>query len=158
MIVKKIDWAYAQSKMFENEDVKKKRDPLTFVELKMLLISAIIILGSLIFYTWFSLEYIRNQYELRNLETQLINLKKENQKLALEKEYLSSTEKIQEIASSILGLAPTEAERIFILNEKNLPTQEKIFIAKKEDKDLITKKVQEDEGSTAQVLYNRKDD
>ncbi len=137
MIVRKIDWVYAQSKMFENENVRKERDPLTFIELRRLLISAIIIMLGLLFYSWVSLEYIRNQYELRNLEKQLSSLKEENQKLILEKEYLSSTEKIQEIASSNLNLSPTEVERIFILNKKDSTNSKEIFIAKKENKDSL---------------------
>jgi len=137
MIVRKIDWVYAQSKMFENEDMKKERDPLTFIELRRLLISAIIIMIGLLFYSWISLEYIRNQYELRNLEKQLSILKEENQKLILEKEYLSSTKKIQELASFNLNLFPTEAERIFILNKKDSTDSKEIFIAKKDNKDNL---------------------
>ncbi|OGF62378.1 MAG: hypothetical protein A2Y62_17165 [Candidatus Fischerbacteria bacterium RBG_13_37_8] len=131
MIVRRIDAAYIQSKQFENEELKKERDPLTFMELFICTISMLIILTGLIFYSWRSLEQLRSQYELRDLENTLRQLKAENQKLILEVEYLSSAERIDQIVVKDMGLKPTELNRIIMIKEPQGVKGEQLRLAKK---------------------------
>ena len=138
MIIRRVDEGYIQCKQFENENVKRERDPLTFVELFTITVSMVLVLCSLIFYSWRSLDYLRNQYELRALENNLKDLKQENQKLLLEMEYLSSPERIHRIASQAIGLVPTDPGRIFVLDNRKEVGSARLHIAKKsESKDTV---------------------
>lgn len=131
MIIKRVDEGYIQCKQFENESVKRERDPLTFMELFICTASMLLVLSSLIFYSWRSLEHLRSQYELRAMENRLKELKEENQKLLLEAEYLSSPERIHRIASHEIGLESTDPARIFVLDNRKEIGIARIHIAKK---------------------------
>jgi cell division protein FtsL len=133
MIIKRVDEGYIQCKQFENENIRRERDPLTFIELFICTVSMLLILCSLIFYSWRSLEYLRSQYELRSLENQVKELKEENQKLLLEMEYLSSPEKINYKAFQEVGLVPTEPERIIVLDPGQESISGRVRIAVKSD-------------------------
>lgn len=66
----------------------------------------------LIFYIWHQAESIRLGYKTRQLEEEILSLKKEIEKLEVKKSSLLSLERVEKIAREELKLSSPEKEQI----------------------------------------------
>ena len=82
------------------------------------IITVILILS---FYIWHQTESINLGYRTGELEEEVLNLKKEVEKLETIKSSLLSLDKVEKIAKDELKMAPTKDEQIIYENFNNNP-------------------------------------
>jgi cell division protein FtsL len=79
-----------------------------------LLVSAIIAIMAL-FYTWLRIEQIRYGYLISQRYEHLIELRRTNEKLNLELNYLTSPAHLQEIAQKEFSMRPPKSQEIILI-------------------------------------------
>jgi len=79
------------------------------------LLALVIIIGTLLFFTWSRVQTVKIGYEIFNANSEMRRLDQENKELILEIATLKSPKRIERIAREELKLLPPKDEQIVIL-------------------------------------------
>jgi cell division protein FtsL len=108
---------YAYHRPVANSYLVRDRDRRRLRDL-VKLVAALLPLGlALLAYVWVHLQVLETGYHIQVLEQRLTEMTREERQLRLEAAYLASPRRIEERATSELGLAPPEIDQMIFWGE-----------------------------------------
>ena len=106
---------YAGGRPIENFYLVRERDRRRLRELGMVLFGLLPLAAALLGYTWIHYEVRQSGYRIEKLERNLVELRNLERRLNLENAYLSSPARLEEEATTLLGMvSPTLDDLIFL--------------------------------------------
>ncbi len=109
--------AYVVRRPVANAYLVRERDRRVIRQLVWFLISAVPVVGALVFYTRIQDEILRLSYRVEFLEQELSRLDQVERQLRLEAAYLAEPRRLAERSRRFLNLAPPAFEQVVFLEE-----------------------------------------
>jgi len=103
---------YVLRRPVENEHLVRERDRRRVRDLLRVLLLVTPLGLALLAYTWVHLEHLETAFQIREIEQELHSLERRERQLRLEAAYLSSPQRVQELAETELDLAPPRPDQM----------------------------------------------